>query len=366
MAEINIGDTAWVPEATARDTYKIVTYRWEDEAMKNFLAYSLFGSAFLTTGLALAGGGTAPVAGAPAAGLPILPADAAMPAGGLAVNLASTTPPKYKNVVYATASSSEKLDIYLPSGTGPFPVIFMVHGGGFKFGDQAGWRASVGKALLKAGYALVGVGYRLSGEATFPAAPQDVKAAVRFVRANAAKYNLDPNRFAAYGESAGGNLAAMLGTTGNQATVFDAPSLGNAGVSSAVRAVADLYGPNDFAAIDSFLTAEGCAASEINHNTSVGFESIYLGAALPKVAAKVKQANPITYVDAGDAPFLIENGGKDCNVGFGQGQLLQNALNKAGVANTKVAFPNAAHGGVDFETASNAQRIVTFFNTYVK
>ena len=302
------------------------------------------------------------VALAGGAGVP--PADVVP--GGLSPNLASTTPPKYKDVAYASASSTQKLDIYLPPGSGPFPVIFMVHGGGFRFGDKGGWSASVGKALLNAGYALVGVGYRLSGEATFPAAPQDVKAAVRFVRANAERYNLDPNRFAAYGESAGANLAAILGTTGNQKTAFDAPDLGNAGVSSAVKAVADLFGPNDFAAIDGFLRAEGCAASLINHDTSAGFESLYLGAALPKVPVKVQQANPITYIDAKDPPFLIENGGKDCNVGFPQGQLLKTALDRVGVLNQKVAFPTAGHGGAEFETATNAARIVKFFDTYVK
>lgn len=318
-------------------------------------------STLALAGGALAGGGGAPPAGLPAGGLP----PGVIPGGGQP-NLASTHPPRYPNVAYATASTTQRLDIYLPGGTGPFPVVFMVHGGGFRFGDKQGWSAGVGEALLQNGYALVGVGYRLSGEAVFPAAVQDVKAAVRHVRANAARYNLDPGRLAVYGESAGGNLAALIGTTGNTKTGFDAPDLGNAGVSSAVRAVADLYGPNDFSRIDAFLKAQGCAASQINHNTSQGFESLYLGAALPTVPAKVRQANPVTYLDAQDPPFLIENGGKDCNVGTAQGPLLADALRRVRVPFEKVLFPNAGHGGADFETAANARRIVAFFDRYVR
>lgn len=321
--------------------------------MKRVISGCLIACALMTSP-ALAGGG-GPV-GLPAGALP----------GAMAPTLASSVPPQFSGVPYAGLSSAQKLDIYLPSGTGPFPVVFMVHGGGFRFGDRAGWSSVVGKALLDAGYALVGVGYRLSGEATFPAAPQDVKAAVRFVRANAAKYRLDAERFGAYGESAGANLAALLGTTGDQATVFDAPRLGNAGVSSAVRAVADLYGPHDFAAIDGFLEAQGCAASQINHDTAAGFESLYLGAALPSVPAAVKQANPATYVSAGDAAFLIENGGKDCNVGTAQGEVLKTALDLAGVPSERLVFAGAGHGGAEFESAANARRIVAFFNRYVR
>ncbi|GGS39862.1 alpha/beta hydrolase [Deinococcus knuensis] len=297
------------------------------------------------------------------AGMP--PLGGAMPPMNGGAKLADTNPPAAQNVAYARTSPTQTLDVYLPAGNGPFPAVFAIHGGAFKFGDKTGWSAPVGQALLKAGYAVVAVNYRLSGEALFPAAAQDVKAAVRFMRANAARYRLDPQRFGAYGESAGGNLAALLGTTGNNASLLDAPNLGNAGVSSAVRAVADLYGPNDFAAIDPLLRAQGCQSSQINHDTAAGFESLYLGSALPRVPAQVKQANPITYVDTGDAAFLIQNGGKDCNVGGGQGQLLADALTTAGVPFEKTFFPNAGHGGSDFESSANVQRIVSFFNRYL-
>lgn len=288
-----------------------------------------------------------------------------MPAG-MSPSLSAVTPPNFKDVAYASAHSKQKLDIYLPKGAGPFPAVFYYHAGGFRFGSKDSVGQGWGKAFLDAGYAIVAVGYRLSTDALFPAAPQDAKAAVRFVRANAGQYNLDPARFAAFGASAGGNLAALVGTSGNTKSVLDNPAYGNAGVSSAVSAVIDWFGPNDFLAIDGMLRAQGCDASKIDHNTAKGFESLYLGAALPQVPQKVKQANPITYVDSKDPPFLLQNGDADCNVGSGQGELLRSALSKAGVPVTLDLFAKTGHGGAAFETAANIQKMIAFLDQRLK
>lgn len=99
--------------------------------------------------------------------------------------------PTHKDVAYTPTEGTQKLNLYLPAGDGPFPVVLNIHGGGFKFGDRSMVSAALGQALLDAGYAIASVDYRLSGEATFPSAVQDVKAAVRFLRANAAEYKLD-------------------------------------------------------------------------------------------------------------------------------------------------------------------------------
>ena len=120
------------------------------------------------------------------------------------------------------------LDLYVPEGTGPFPVVINIIRRFFT-GDKNMVPGNPGKAMLKAGYAIASINYRLSSEATFPAAVLDAKAAVRFLRANAAKYNLNPDKNAAFGQSAGGNIASMLGTTGDVAE-FDDPNLGNDGV----------------------------------------------------------------------------------------------------------------------------------------
>ena len=180
--------------------------------------------------------------------------------------------PTLQDVAYANTSSAQKLDLYLPEGNGPFPVVINIHPGGFKMGDKDMVPGNTGKALLNAGYAIASIDYRLSGEATFPAAVLDAKAAVRFLRANAAKYNLDPDQIAAFGQSAGGNIAAMLGTTGDVAE-FDDPSLGNAGISSRVQAVINWFGPTDFSQMDAQAKAQGCPASDQTHNNADSFES---------------------------------------------------------------------------------------------
>ena len=119
------------------------------------------------------------------------------------------------NIAYANTSATQVLDLYLPEGNGPFPVVVNIHPGGFFTGDKEMVPGTPGKAMLEAGYAIASINYRLSGEATFPAAVQDAKAAVRFLRANAAEYKLNPDKIAAFGQSAGGNLASMLGTAGD-------------------------------------------------------------------------------------------------------------------------------------------------------
>ena len=136
----------------------------------------------------------------------------------------------------------QKLDLYLPPGGGAKrPLIVYVHGGAFMFGDKSSGLMPM--RLLTKGYAIASLDYRLSGDALFPAQIQDCKAAVRWLRAHAAQYRLDPARFVAWGESAGANLAALLGTAG-QTRTFDVGA--NLRYSSAVRAVVDYYGPTDF------------------------------------------------------------------------------------------------------------------------
>ena len=316
--------------------------------MNRFLFYTLsFG--LLTASLALAGG-----AGAPA-GM----------AGGPPAGISTVLKANFADVAYANVSATQKLDLYLPAGNGPFPVVVYIHGGGFRLGDKSGASASKVQALLKAGYAVAPINYRLSGEALFPAAVQDSFAAVRYLRANAAKYHLNPAKFAAMGESAGGNLAALLGTAGDTSTFLD-PKLGNAGVSGAVQAVVAQFPPIDFTVIDDELKAQGCSADQINHNTAQGFESLYFGAALPTVPQKSKAANPITYLTPKAPPTFLENGDMDCNVGSGQSKLLYDALQKAGVKSSYEQFGGAGHGGAVFDSAATVAKIVAFLNSALK
>ena len=156
---------------------------------------------------------------------------------------------KHLDLAYASKSPAQKLDLYLPNeGSGPFPLIIEFHPGGFMVGGKS---MGIGPMLegLRRGYAVASVGYRLSGEAPFPAAVNDAKAAVKFLRASAVKYNLDPRRFAVWGSSAGGNLAALVAVSANEPSLVDS-SLGNTEVSDAVQAAVDWYGPLDFLVMD--------------------------------------------------------------------------------------------------------------------
>ena len=301
---------------------------------------------------------SAPAAVAPAGAMP------ALPQGGPPV--AFSVEPNYKDLVYAPVSATQKLDLYLPTtGAGPFPLVINIHGGGFKFGDKGMLSETTGKALLNAGFAVASIDYRLSGEAIFPAAVQDAKAAVRFLRANAAQYNLNPDKVAVFGQSAGGNIAAMVGVTGNISDYDDA-SLGNAGVSSAVQAVINQYGPTDFLQMDAQAKAQGCSASDQTHNDASSFESAYIGAAIQTVPEQVKKSNPITYISKDTPPFLIQKGDQDCTVPVESTKMLADALSAANLDATYTSLAGAGHGGSQFETDENIALMISFLDKYMK
>jgi acetyl esterase/lipase len=268
------------------------------------------------------------------------------------------------NIFYAgNSSASQSLDLLLPANARlPLPLIVRVHGGGFSSGDKAGEESgTAAKAILAKGYALASVNYRLSGETLFPAGAQDVKAAVRWLRAHAAEYGLDTDHFASWGESAGGFMAVMIGVTGDQTTVFDDDSLGNPGVSSAVAAVVDWYGPTDLATMDSQQTAHppaSCPSSWLQHTPASSPEGQWLGGALntPAVSSKLTQANLVAYVATAKALpfFIIAQGDNDCQVPWGQSQELADALAKVGNTANLTILSGAAHADGRFESTQSA------------
>ena len=274
--------------------------------------------------------------------------------------------PTYKDLAYATISETQKLDLYIPtSGDGPFPVIIMVHGGGFMFGDKADGGGLTGvDQLLAAGYAVASINYRLSGEAIYPAQIYDAKAAVRFLRANAETYHLDSDKFGAWGASAGGNLVSSLGTTCGVAELEGA-ELGNADQSSCVQAVVDWFGPIDFLKMQEQLTEAGCSA---NTNDASSPESKLVGEPIQTVPEKVALTNPMNYITADDVPFFIENGTADCNIPPVQNKNLADALSAViGAENvTYVSLDGAGHGGSQFETEENLKLVIEFLDKYLK
>lgn len=282
----------------------------------------------------------------------------------------------YRNVAYASTSAAQVLDLYLPKGNGPFPVVVNIHGGAFIGGDKAMLDAPVLARLLAAGYAVASINYRLSGEAPFPAAIQDAKAAVRFLRASAEQFHLDADRFAAFGQSAGGNIAAMLGTTGvstitrNGAVAWVDPKLGNTTSSSQVQAVVDWFGPTDFAQMDADLSNQGCATRDLTHNLPGSPESRFLGATVGAAIAidLVQDANPISYISEQTPPFLIQHGSVDCTVPTGQSQRLASALKAKGIEATLAVQNGAGHGmpAASWMSQANLDRMLTFLDRTLK
>lgn len=272
---------------------------------------------------------------------------------------------KYLDIPYANSSQAQKLDIYLPESiTKPVPVIIAIHGGAFKFGDKRDGQLTPMLAGLKRGYAVISVNYRLSGESLFPANIMDVKAAIRWVRANAATYNLNPNKLAVWGGSAGGNLAALAGLT-NKISDLEDLSQGNAGVSSQVQAVVDWFGPTDFLRMDDQLRHSGTGKPD--HNEANSPESLLMGQQITTIPEKVRLANPETYITPDDPAIFIQHGEIDPIVPVQQSihffEKLQVILGDK--ARIKILY-GAGHGGPAFETNENLKEVFAFLDGVLK
>jgi len=232
-----------------------------------------------------------------------------------------------EDVVYATVGGANlTLDLYLPSAAQACPAIVFVHGGGWKSGDKASWRDEALR-FAEAGYVGISVNYRLAPTHLFPAAVEDVKAAVRWLRAHAAELGVDPDRIGAMGSSAGGHLVAMLGVT--DGTEGLEGSSGDLTLSSRVQAVVDYFGPTD-------LTVMGMLADP-------AIVAFFGGTCAEKPVA-CASASPATYVSSDDPPFLIVHGTRDGRVPFSQSEILRDRLLAVGVEAELLALEGAGHG----------------------
>ena len=249
---------------------------------------------------------------------------------------------RHADVTYASIGDRElRLDVYAPSTkpASPIPAIVWVHGGGWRGGSKNGIGRSA--PILSSGYGLVSVEYRLSGEALFPAAIADVKAAMRWVRANASKYGFDPSRLGAWGSSAGGHLVALLGTA-HDVDEWDTIHEENAGVSSRPDAVCNWFGPTDFLRMNDF-------PGRIDHDAADSPESKFIGAPIQEYPGRTQLANPIRYVTPDDPPMLHMHGELDKSVPYNQSELLHAALEKAGLDTTLYMVKSADHGFRDMQ-----------------
>lgn len=236
----------------------------------------------------------------------------------------------------------QAVDVYLPKqrrAEKPLPVIALIHGGGWVNGDRLGYAAQAIQFARTGDYAAVTVGYRLTGEADWPAQIHDCKAAIRWIRAHARELNLDPDKIVAWGSSAGGHLSSLLGTSGDVAALEG--ELGpHIGVSSRVQGVVNLCGPEDFTLALMFDTQ----GQPVWQDDAV---SGLLGGPAPDRPTEARAASPVTHVSKDDPPFLTFHGTADQRVAYRHAEALHAALQKVGVSSLLVPITGGGHGSVN-------------------
>lgn len=239
-----------------------------------------------------------------------------------------------RDLVYARYGSRElKLDLYRPSSSaGPLPGIVFIHGGSWKFGDKNAFRRQSAYMATK-GFVSVTIDYRFSDEAHYPAPLYDCKAAVRWLRANAARYKVNPNKVAASGGSAGGHLASLVGTTADVQTLEG--NGGNPGFSSRVQAVVAFNGVYDFVSLLPKTTQPQTVQDALVP---------LLGGSLDKVPENWVEASPVAHVSSNSPPFLMLHGTADTLVPFQQALEMQKALKSVGVRAELFSAEGADHG----------------------
>ena len=242
--------------------------------------------------------------------------------------------PTYPDLSYGP-DPAQRLDLYRPTRT-PAPVVLFLHGGGWAHGDKFPSPAAAG--LVAAGFAVAAANYRLTTAARFPAQLDDARAAVAWLRSHAAQYNLDPARVGAFGVSAGGHLAALLGVAGE------------------VDAVCDWFGPTDLSRFADDARAAGLAPKPQWPLLILAL----LGGTVEQRPDLVRQADPTRQVSPRSCPFLIQHGDRDEWVPLGQSRRLADALAAAGVRHTFAVVRGGGHGP-GFDAAPVGAAVVEFF-----
>jgi len=264
-----------------------------------------------------------------------------------------------ENLEYANVrGQSLALDLRVPDGRGPFPVILYLHSGAWITGDRFG-----GPVIrqVSRGYAVASIDYELAPLSVWPALIEDAKAAVRWLRANAARFHLDPDRIGVFGTSAGGHIGSVLGTSGGVASL-EGMQLGNAQFSSRVKAVISLYAPSDLLKLDD----QKLPCIPLDGNASYMPPSLLMGCAIQDCKEKTMTANPISYITPDDPPFLLMHGMLDCLVPFQQSVMLQQALEAAHVDSTLVLLPTAQHADKQFQDAKYQKIVDDFLDTNLR
>jgi acetyl esterase/lipase len=287
------------------------------------------------------------------------------------VSLPETAPDRtiYKDIVYGSIEMDyQKLNISLPDGDGPFPVVVYIHGGGFRSAPNSAEAIPqrMAELVLESGYALVSINYRSADMYKFPAQISDCKAAIRFLRANAFTYRLNTDKIAVWGESAGGNLADVLGTSGNVDTL-NGDNTENAGYSAAVQCVISWFAPDEFLKMDDQFKQSGLTPAEVI-GTDTSIPANYFGQNITLDPARTESGAASHYIetmDAASAPsFFLEHGLLDDIVPYQQSAELAEALTqKLGVGKVKLQlFKSCGHNGDPFYTDENLKEVIAFID----
>lgn len=279
---------------------------------------------------------------------------------------------KWLEVAYASDSPNQKLDIFLPeTGDGPFPVYIFMHGGAFLFGTKRDAQFFHAIDGVNHGYAVVTVEQRLAGEAQYPYGLFDLKAAIRFLRANAEKYCLDPEKFALAGDSAGAYYAVMCAAT-QDIPGFEDEGMGNAGVSSRVQAVIGFYGCYDFMRmLPPEMTEPPAGANAPGGAPPMPdlYQSL-VGAKPRSIPGLMYFTNPLNFITENFPPILIQAGTKDLIVPPEQSQFLYDKVTeKCGEGRAELEyFEGWNHGGfsTDWYEPKHQGHIYTFLDKLFK
>ena len=263
------------------------------------------------------------------------------------------------DLVYAKHGDREmKLDLYIPEkGDGPFPMIVWIHGGGWIGGDKNDC-VPLNVGYCQNGYAAASLSYRFSDVAPYPAQIEDCKAAIRWLKAHAKEYNLDPNHIGVWGGSAGGHLVCLLGVTG-KVKKFDVGE--NLDQTSEIHAVCNYFGPTDMLTVQDGLDPDAEITKAV-----LGMLTSLLGGPMNEKTELAKEASPTTYADRNAAPFLHVHGTSDLLVPVEQAEKLHDKLRQANVYSRLFILPRAGHGGDDFANPKLLEEIKLFFDSHLK
>ena len=272
---------------------------------------------------------------------------------------------KFLDIQYAEGSERRQLDIYLPNeGEGPFPVIIDIFGGGWFFGNKSSHKLEPALAALRRGYAVVSINYSLSYQARFPVQIDEVKAAIRYIKANADQYQIDRNKVALFGESAGAHYAALCATS-SAAGALEDKSWGNHEYSSEVQAVIAVFCPTNIGIFKEQFAVLGATPTFSEVGEADSMEGVLFGYRRPKdVPELVALADPCSYVNEKCPPFLFLHGSDDQCVPYLQSMMLATKImEKTSIDNVEYhLFPGRRHYTPDFANEEMYQIEVNFLD----